>query len=136
MGARLLKIAVVYFVIGIAFGMYASISTDFRFTGVHAHVNLLGWASLALAGIIYHLFPKAANHVLGKAHFWLHNIGLPVMMLCLFLMIYLNDLAYEMGIAIGASLTSLGVLAFLVNVFMNVSASTDAKVDASKSSSM
>ncbi len=136
MGARLLKIAAVYFVIGVGFGMYASITTDFRFTGVHAHVNLLGWASLALTGLIYHLFPKAANHFLGKVHFWLHNLGLPVMMVFLFLLIYLSNPAMETGIAIGGILTTLGILAFLVNVFKNVSASESTRVDSSKSSSM
>lgn len=126
MGVRLLKIAAFYLTVGVGFGFYASIAADFRFTGVHTHLNLLGWATLALAGFIYHFFPKAANHVLGKVHFWLHNLGLPVMMVCLFLMILLENPSFELGIAIGASVTALGVLAFFFNVFKNVSA-TDAK---------
>ncbi len=125
MGVRLLKIAVVYLTIGVGLGMYASIASDFRFTGVHAHVNLLGWATLALAGFIYHFFPQAANHVLGKTHFWLHNLGLPIMMLFLFCMFLLDNPSLEIGVAIGGVITSLGVLAFLFNVLMNVSATKE-----------
>jgi cbb3-type cytochrome oxidase subunit 1 len=43
---------------------------------VHAHVLLLGWASLALAGVVYHLYPAAAGTRLARWHFWLHNGGL------------------------------------------------------------
>jgi hypothetical protein len=40
---------------------------------VHAHLLLLGWASLALAGIIYHLYPAAGTTRLARIHFWAHN---------------------------------------------------------------
>lgn len=50
MGARLIKISSVYFVIGVLLGMYMSMTENPMLSPVHAHVNLLGWASLALAG--------------------------------------------------------------------------------------
>jgi cbb3-type cytochrome oxidase subunit 1 len=132
MGVRLLKIAVVYFVIGVGFGMYMSIKQDFSFRGVHAHLNLLGWASLALAGLIYHVFPSAGKSLLGKLHFWLHNLGLPIMMISLTLMIALENPSYEIGIIIGANATALGVLLFLINVFMNVKEQAVDQVNSSK----
>jgi len=121
MGARLIKIASVYFLLGIGLGMYMSIAHNFGLTSVHAHVNLLGWASLALAGIVYHLFPKSADSLLGKLHFWLHNIGLPIMMIGLIL--FVSGVAgMEPVIAVGGSVTSVGVLLFTINVLTNVSA--------------
>lgn len=121
MGARLIKIASVYFLLGIGLGMYMSIAHNFGLTSVHAHVNLLGWASLALAGIVYHLFPKSADSLLGKLHFWLHNIGLPIMMIGLIL--FVSGVAgMEPVIAVGGSVTSVGVLFFTINVLKNVSA--------------
>ncbi|WP_047155375.1 cbb3-type cytochrome c oxidase subunit I [Aneurinibacillus tyrosinisolvens] len=88
----------------------------------HAHINLLGWTSLALAGIIYYLFPAAAENKLAKVHFWLHNVGLPVMMIGLVVLESGNP-AVEPVIAIGASLTSIGVICFVINVLVNVKAS-------------
>ncbi|GAB6928534.1 hypothetical protein JCM10914A_25170 [Paenibacillus sp. JCM 10914] len=119
MGIRLIKIAVVYFVIGVLLGMYMSISHSYDYASVHAHVNLLGWASLALAGVIYHIFPAAGESTFGKVHFWLHNIGLPIMMIGLFLLMSGVE-PVEPVIAVGGILVTLGVLAFLYNVFTQV----------------
>lgn len=119
MGIRWLKISVVYFVIGVLMGMGMSMSHSFLLTPVHAHINLLGWASIALAGVMYLLFPQAGESLLGKLHFWLHNVGLPVMMIGLTLVTTGNP-AFEPVIAAGASVTTIGIILFAVNVFVNV----------------
>lgn len=99
-----------------------SMSHTFDYTSVHAHINLLGWASLGLAGIIYYLFPQAGESTAGKIHFWLHNIGLPIMMIGLILLSGGME-GVEPVIAIGGILVSLAVLSFLYNVFANVKSS-------------
>ncbi|MGG4105299.1 cytochrome-c oxidase [Paenibacillus lautus] len=119
MGVKLIKIAAVYFVLGILLGMYMSISHSYDYASVHTHVNLLGWASLALAGVIYVLFPAAGESTAGKVHFWLHNIGLPVMMIGLALLVSGME-SVEPVIAVGGVLVTLGILAFLYNVLTNV----------------
>lgn len=90
-GARMaliwLKLAVLYLLIGVVFGLVMGITHSFEYIPVHAHINLLGWASLGLAGVIYHLFPRAGGHWLGLAHFWLHNLGLPVFVIGLLVML-------------------------------------------------
>ena len=62
-GARMarvwLKIAVLYLLAGSTFGLIMGLTHQFQFAPVHAHANLLGWASLALAGLIYWLCPQA-----------------------------------------------------------------------------
>ncbi|CAM4123383.1 hypothetical protein Gste01_02546 [Geobacillus stearothermophilus ATCC 7953] len=55
MGVKLIKISVVYFVIGVCIGLGMSMTHSFALTPVHVHINLLGWTALTLAGIIYHL---------------------------------------------------------------------------------
>ena len=87
MGKTLLKISVVYFMLGISFGLYMSLTHVFTLTSVHVHINLLGWMSLALIGVFYHLYPSLEKTGLAKWHFWLHNIGLPVMMIAIALAI-------------------------------------------------
>ncbi|GIO99424.1 cytochrome-c oxidase [Paenibacillus lautus] len=119
MGVKLIKIAAVYFVLGILLGMYMSISHSYDYASVHTHVNLLGWASLALAGVIYVLFPAAGESTAGKVHFWLHNIGLPVMMIGLALLVSGME-SVEPVIAVGGVLVTLGILAFLYNVLTHV----------------
>jgi hypothetical protein len=52
MGLRFLRIAVVYLVLGAILGLAMGISQQFALTPVHAHLLLLGWASLALAGVV------------------------------------------------------------------------------------
>jgi len=113
-----IRIAVLYFVFAVIFGMAIGITQQFQLTTVHAHANLLGWVSLALAGIIYHLFPKASVSVLGKCHFWLHNIGLPLMVVGLY--VRMMELAPLPLIEIGGMLAIIGILLFAVNVFANM----------------
>lgn len=119
MGVKLIKIAAVYFVLGILLGMYMSISHSYDYASVHTHVNLLGWASLGLAGVIYVLFPAAGESTAGKVHFWLHNIGLPIMMIGLALLVSGME-SVEPVIAVGGVLVTLGILAFLYNVLTYV----------------
>src|SRR5215467_11574173 len=83
MGIRFLKIAAVYLFVGVAMGLAMGITQSFALHPVHAHVNLLGWASLALAGLIYVQFPAAAETRLARIHFWMHNVSLPIFMTAL-----------------------------------------------------
>jgi cbb3-type cytochrome oxidase subunit 1 len=121
MGIRLIKISVIYFMIGVLFGLYMSMTHDYSFTPVHVHINLLGWTALTLAGIIYHLFPAVSATKLAKAHFWLHNIGLPLMMVGLIILISGNEGVVPV-IAAGGLLTTLAVLLFGYNVLTKLKA--------------
>jgi cbb3-type cytochrome oxidase subunit 1 len=118
-GKAYLKIAVVYFTIGVLAGLIMGIIHDFRFSSVHAHVNLLGWVSMALFGIIYHLYPNAANSKLAKTQFWLHNIGVPVMLGGIALQILGLSAALPPTI-IGSIVVVIGVILFTINVFKHV----------------
>jgi hypothetical protein len=120
MGVWFLRVAVVYLVIGVVFGMVMGITEQFQFANVHAHINLLGWATLALSGVIYALFPGAGSNKLATAHFWLQNIGLPVFAIGLFL----NDTTMGKAaipiISVGAIVAILGIIVFATNVLLNV----------------
>ncbi|MEK3934406.1 cytochrome-c oxidase [Sporosarcina sp. FSL W7-1349] len=120
MGKQLLKIAVVYFLIGIAFGLYMSITHVFHLATVHVHVNLLGWMSLAIIGIMYHLYPQLAGTRCAKTHFWLHNIGLPVMMIGIALAILTSNPIFFLTATIGGVITVIGIFFFGFNVLRNL----------------
>ena len=119
MGKAYLKVATVYFTIGVLAGLIMGIIHDFRLTSVHAHVNLLGWVSMALFGIIYHFYPKAANSKLAKVQFWLHNIGVPVMLGGIAAQVFGVTAALPAAI-IGSIAVVIGVILFMINVFTHV----------------
>jgi cbb3-type cytochrome oxidase subunit 1 len=119
MGSRLIKISTIYFVIGVSLGLYMSIVHSYVLTSVHVHINLLGWVSLALAGIIYTLFPDLASTKLAKTHFWLHNITLPIMMIGLAFIIY-GQVALTPVVAISGTILVLAIILFAYNILRNL----------------
>lgn len=101
--------------IGVCIGLFMSITHNFTLTGVHVHINLLGWTALTLAGFIYHFFPETADTGLAKAHFWLHNLGLPLMMIGL--AFYVNGFeSFLPLVAVGGTVTTLSILLFGINI--------------------
>lgn len=122
-GARMarlwIRIALVYFVAGVVFGLYLAGTHNFQYAAVHAHVNLLGWASMALAGLIYDRFPRMGGNRLALTHFWLENLALPPAMVALFMLVDGNDAALPVVIISSLAL-ALGVVVFAVNVWLNI----------------
>jgi cbb3-type cytochrome oxidase subunit 1 len=119
MGLRFLKIAVVYLVLGAILGLAMGIRQNFALAPVHAHILLLGWASLALAGVVYHLYPAASETRTARLHFWLHNLGLPVFMVGLGCVLSGVE-AIVPVVVIGAIAVLLGLVLFAVNVLLNI----------------
>jgi len=66
-----LLVASVCLIIGVCLGIYMGVNEDFQLVAVHTHVNLVGWASLALFGVIYRVYPELAASRLARAQFWL-----------------------------------------------------------------
>ncbi|RSD27238.1 cytochrome-c oxidase [Mesobacillus subterraneus] len=122
MSIRFFKIAAVYFVIAIILGIVMGIAHDFTLSSVHADLNLLGWVSMALFGAIYHLFPAAGKSKLATTHFWLHNIGVPVMQGGITLSMLTANGFFTIFAIIGSLVVVLGGILFMVNVFKHVKA--------------
>lgn len=60
--------AVLCVTVGIALGIYMGIAGDFLLAPVHAHLNLVGWATMALFGVYYRLTPQAGRSPLAVVH--------------------------------------------------------------------
>ncbi|WP_141432166.1 cytochrome-c oxidase [Bacillus sp. 03113] len=129
MGKRYLKVAAVYFTIGVLLGFVMGIAQDFRLASVHAHINLLGWVSMALFGIIYHFYPNAAETKVAKTQFWLHNIGIPVMQGGIAFEILTGITAVLPLIIVGSILVVVSVLLFTINVFKYVNKTSSKEVN-------
>jgi len=64
-----LLLATVLLICGAVLGMVMGAREDFQLVPVHAHLNLAGWASLALFGLTYRAYPELAAGALARYHF-------------------------------------------------------------------
>ena len=56
------RIASLYLLAGVVMGIVMAASENVTLRPVHAHLNLLGWVSLALFGLFYTIYPNAADN--------------------------------------------------------------------------
>ena len=117
--AALLRWAMLYFIAGVALGIYMAISQDFAIRPVHAHVNLLGWVSLAVAALIYKAYPAAGASKLAQGHFWISIVAMPVLLVMLYAFLRGNT-AIEPVLGIASISILVAVLLLVINVFKNV----------------
>ena len=75
---KFLALGAAMLVVGVGMGMYMGTIHDFQLAPVHAHVNLLGWVSLSLFGIVYRLFPELQAGRLARLHFLLAAPAAPM----------------------------------------------------------
>jgi len=120
-GIALVKIASLYLMVGLVLGMAMALSQDFSLVSVHSHVLLLGWATLATTGIVYLVLPRCTETRLATAHFWLHNLGLPVMLVSLAVET-LGEPRAEPVIGVGSTLVIVALGLFTLNVLRHAKA--------------
>ena len=110
---KFLLLAALLLTAGVAMGIYMGVAHDFAMAPVHAHINLVGWASSALFGIVYALYPQLQDKWAAKLHF---TLAAPSAVLFP-LGIYLSIFHQQPLLAIVASLVwSVGVLLFLAQM--------------------
>jgi hypothetical protein len=76
---RFLQLGVLFALAGMGLGVWMGATENIQFAPVHAHINLLGWVSMLIYGIIYRVLPQATQGVLPVIHFWLAVLSLLVM---------------------------------------------------------
>ena len=119
MDVRFFKFAAAYFMAAVMMGLAMGITRQFQYVPVHAHIALLGWASQALFALFYRGFPHAAETLLARCHLVLHNVGLPIFMIFLFLLLSGREWA-QPGVALGAIATLVATAMFVVNLFRTI----------------
>ena len=117
---RFLRLAVLFALIGMSLGYWMGATEQFAAAPVHAHINLLGWVSMALYGLFYRVQPGAAHGALPKVHFWVTVIGLLIFMPALAAKLLGSPAmqgAATLGLIVGPTLTLASMLLFAVIVF-------------------
>ena len=70
------RAAVLLVIAGMVWGIVMAISENHQTMPAHAHLNLLGWVSLFLFGIFYHLHPAIdrSRAALFQASIWMTKV--------------------------------------------------------------
>ncbi|MBV1798312.1 hypothetical protein [Siccirubricoccus sp. G192] len=99
---------------GVCMGIAMGIAHDFRFSPVHAHLNLLGWTSLSLMGLTYRAYPELAERRVPALAQFILSAGAAVVFPVGIWLAIAHDAP---GLAIGAALVWLaGVVLFLARL--------------------
>ncbi|MBW6505317.1 MAG: hypothetical protein K0B00_01050 [Rhodobacteraceae bacterium] len=106
----------VFVTLGMLGGIAMSISGDHTLAPAHAHLNLVGWVTMALFGLYYHLVPAAAATTMARAHFAIASAGVIIMVPGIMLAITENGEALA---AIGSLLSLASMLIFVLTVLRN-----------------
>lgn len=116
---RLIHTALGFLVLGVSMGIAMGASRDFRLTHVHVHINLLGWVTLGMVGLLYLAEPALQRGPLPHAHYWLHTLGLIVFMGG-FAWSVLGGTFQLVLVAGGSSAVALGILLLAVHVGLHL----------------
>ncbi len=77
-----IRSAMIYFLLAIVLGIFMSVVGPlYPWMPIHVHFNLLGWMSMMIYGVGYHILPRFSgkplwNDRLAYGQIWLANIGL------------------------------------------------------------
>ncbi len=115
-----LRAAVIYVLAGMSLGIFMAISDDHTQMPTHAHMNLLGWASMALYAVVYRVWPEAARSPLAAWHFWIANLGTLVVVIGVAGIMAGREEAFGPIAGVGSILSLIGMLLFAVIVYTRV----------------
>lgn len=99
--------------IGMAWGIQMSASANHTMAPAHAHLNLLGWVSLALYGTFYQLVPAAGESMLAKVQALVAVLGVALIVPGIAMAIAQTG---ETLAKLGSVITILSMLLFVVVV--------------------
>jgi hypothetical protein len=115
--AAFFALGVICLLIGMGMGMNMGASEDFTLMPAHAHLNLLGWVTMAIYGTFYALTHASLKPKLAWTNFVLAAIGVVVMIPSLALYLPAHDAKFIPGIVVGEVATVLSLLTFAISVY-------------------
>lgn len=126
------KASVAWLAVGVVLGMAMAVVPPWTvYRAVHVHVMLLGFVTMFINGVGYHVVPRLSGRPLwsvraARWHFWLANAGLCVMAAGFWLRA--SGLpADSLVLGTGGTITALGALVFVLQVWRTVDAPPPAR---------
>jgi cbb3-type cytochrome oxidase subunit 1 len=97
---------------------------------VHSHLNMLGWVSMMIYGVGYHILPRFMGRALysnkiGEAQFYLANLSLVAMLLFYTLNVYSPGDLYRTLTVVSGAVQAFSVFLFFYNMLMTLLAKAE-----------
>jgi len=122
-----LRMSVIYFIAGtvIGFSMLLWPAESGYYIPIHVHLNLLGFMSMMIYGVGYHILPKFSGQLIYspaimRAQFWISNAGLIGMALSWPLFLRDESSLFNFILIASAFLSLVGVILFTINILKTV----------------
>lgn len=116
--AAFFAVGIVCVLAGMFLGMHMGATHNMTLAPAHAHMNLVGWASMALYGTFYALERETMVTRLAWANFIVSTIGIVVMLPALIMFLNGgNDPAWIPMMSAGEGIVALGAAIFAISVF-------------------
>jgi len=121
-----IRLSIIYFLLGSALGVLFVLkpeTADQYHIAMHVHFNLIGWMSMMIFGVGYHILPRfSGQHLYSRrmsiVQFWLANIGLVGMSAGWGMMAHGHG--GKAVLAVFGVITFLSFLLFGLNMFMTI----------------
>ena len=119
---RFLQSALVWLGLGVTLGVaMAAFPLFVIYRPAHMHMTLLGFVTMMIFGVAYHVIPRFFGHrlmyrTLAGAHWWLSNLGLTLMVFGLALRPHTGARLLPV-LGVGGILSALGAFFFIINMW-------------------
>lgn len=121
---RFIKMSLIYLAIGATLGALFPIFP--RLLGLkyaHVHLNLLGFMSMMVYGVAYHILPRFQGKMLysdrmAEIQFWMANIGLIGLALFSALASYWPNGPFRIALAVSGAVELVSIYLFVANMWL------------------
>jgi cbb3-type cytochrome oxidase subunit 1 len=120
-----LRSALVWLGLGVTLGVAMAIEPAWIvYRPAHLHLNLLGFVTMMIYGVAYHVIPRFAAHQLhwpglARTHWWVSNAGL--VLLAAGFLCRPHAAAHAVPVLVtGGVLSALGAYAFIYNIWQTL----------------
>lgn len=132
---RFIRASLVWLGVGVVIGLMMALDPAWiAFRPAHMHANLLGFVSMMIFGVAYHVVPRFSGRPLhdlrlAAAHVWVANAGLAGMVGGFILRVYAADAGRAL-LGTGALLSAAGAFFFIYNLWRTLPAPVPARASA------
>lgn len=122
-----IKSALVYLGLGILLGLWMGfVPNAILYRPAHAHLNLLGFVSMVIFGVAYHVIPRFTGNPLhsrraAEVHWWASNLGLVTLVLGFIFLPWRAEA--RLAVEAGAVLSAIGAFLFIYNLWRTLDGS-------------
>jgi cbb3-type cytochrome oxidase subunit 1 len=124
---RFIRSSLVWLGVGVLIGVAMAVHpAAVAFRTAHMHANLLGFVSMMIFGVAYHVIPRFVGRPLrspraAALHLWLANCGLAGMVGGFILRVFRWDVGMPL-LGVGAVLSATGAMLFIHNIWRTLDA--------------